>query len=88
MSELFIRHCTINTESSDGDCSPGYYCTRGAADGKGNVGKFGGEGGICPVGSYCPAGSSIVSSLISDYLNVANVVAFEMLKGNLQLKNR
>jgi hypothetical protein len=41
-----------------GDCAAGYYCKSGV-DTDQPSGSHTGEGGICPIGSYCPPGTAV-----------------------------
>lgn len=45
----------------EGLCAEGYYCTRGAVDNVGTLGEYGGGSGVCPIGHYCPEGSTIAT---------------------------
>lgn len=46
----------------DGDCSEGYYCYSGAMLSNGTSGILGGEGSICPPGTYCISKSFLPES--------------------------
>ncbi|OAF70388.1 hypothetical protein A3Q56_01860 [Intoshia linei] len=51
------KYCAVNGLSAvTGSCASGYYCTNGAKSIKPTDGA---TGNICPVGKYCPEGSSI-----------------------------
>lgn len=46
-----------NLTAPTGDCTPGYYCTRGV-DTATPSGAHTGQGAICPPGHYCPGGTA------------------------------
>ena len=52
------KYCsTVNLVADEGDCDAGYYCVGGATTNQPtDLSTHGGE--VCPMGSYCPAGTS------------------------------
>ena len=61
-NDSFCLECTPGSycltpglEQPTGSCSPGYYCKKGSLTPEP---KDGTQGNICPVGSFCPIGSS------------------------------